>query len=134
MKSVFVCLALMLTIQYASTHEHSIQLSVIVQDHNADLEKCLLTDVGGLLSDVKALIDTKDIANIGAVLKDLYNAFEDCKKLLPGMELLALPMVGNCQDSLATIVNDLKDTLSKAIHGQCGMDCLESAYATIKND
>jgi hypothetical protein len=128
MKSIFVCLALMLTIQYASTHEHNVQFSVVVQDNNADLEKCLLQDVGSLLSDVKALIDTRDIANIGAVLKDLYNAFEDCKKLLPATELLALPKAANCQDALFTMVGHIKDTLVKALHGQCDTACLQNAY------
>lgn len=107
---------------------------MVAQDNNTDLEKCLLQDVGSLLSDVKALIDTKDVANIGAVLKDLYNAFEDCKKLIPATEFLALPKAASCQDALSTMVGHIKDTLVKALHGQCDTACLQNAYETIKND
>jgi len=107
------------------------KISLIVQDHTSDLEKCLLTDMGNLLTDLKSAIDTKDITKIGAVLKDLYAAWTDCKKLLPGQVLVAATKLGDCQAALTTIVNTIKDFLSKVVHFDCDMTCMQDSYNTL---
>lgn len=94
-------------------------------ENTSDVTKCIVDDLGHLINDLQEAISQKDWSKLLQIGADLYQTYQDCKKLFPNQGLVdatSMKFSQKCKDTLNDVLTALKNAAKKIVNWDFGFD------------